>query len=100
MSPTANQTNCVMSLFSCRDSNRKKGTANWKVTRNRPTYPQPPFRRRMYHVISSGRLPAQMMSHWENEKYAHTMTNVSMNLPWSWTKLGFSSKDIGLYLER
>ena len=35
----------------------------------------------MYQVISSGKFPAQMMSHWENAKYAHTMMKVSIHLP-------------------
>ena len=37
--------------------------------------------RRTYQGISSGRLPAQMMSHCEKLKYAQTMTKASMNLP-------------------
>src|SRR5215470_8554196 len=100
ISHTASHTSFVTSRLNGRDSKIANGTANWKITRNSPTKPQPPCKRRMYQVISSGRLPAQMINHWENEKYAHTMMNVSMNLPWSCTNEGRSSSDIGLYLNR
>src|SRR3954465_14607920 len=38
----------------------------------------------MYHSISCGRLPAQMIRYWENEKYAQSITNASIRLPRSW----------------
>src|SRR5579863_724929 len=49
-----------------------------------PIHCQPPCKRVMYQGISSARLPDQMMSNCENEKYAHNMVKVSSSLPISW----------------
>src|SRR4051812_16866208 len=60
---TPSQTSLVMSRLNGRDSSTTNGTAKWNSTRNNPTAPQPPFSRFTYQVISSGRFPAQIMSH-------------------------------------
>src|SRR5579863_1601190 len=96
MIQVASQTNLRTSRLKGRESRSTKGTANWNITRNNPMNPQPPFNLLMYQVISSGKLPAQMMSHCEKEKYAHTIMKVSIHLPWSWTKSGFNISDMGL----
>src|SRR5512141_3323163 len=67
-SHAASQTRRVISRLKGREIRNTNGTAKWNRTRNRPTYPQPPCRRRVYQVISSGKFPAQMMSHWEKAK--------------------------------
>jgi hypothetical protein len=54
--------------FTPRESSTRKGTAKWKTTRNRPTSRQPPWNRRRYQGISSGRFPDQMIRNCENEK--------------------------------
>src|SRR5215469_8884356 len=78
---TASQTSFVISRLKGRERRIANGTAKWKIARNKPTNAQPPPSRRMYQVISSGKFPAQIISHCEKEKYAHTMMKVSMNLP-------------------
>jgi hypothetical protein len=75
-----------MSRFNCRDSSRENGTKNWKITRKRPTYPQPPLSRRMYQVISSGRLPAQMISHCD-ANYAEQYQIVNIGTPHTATEV-------------
>src|ERR1700735_4816564 len=77
----ASQTSRRMSRLNGRESRNTKGTANWKITSVNPMNPQPPYKRRMYQVISSGKFPAQIISHCEKEKYAQTMTKVSIHLP-------------------
>src|SRR6185369_8153807 len=96
ISHTASQTRRVTSRLNGRDNRIAKGTAKWNRARNTPKKPQPPLIRFKYQLISSGKSPAQIISHCENEKYAHSMMKVSISLPWSWTKLGFSQSDIGL----
>src|ERR1044072_4589841 len=49
----------------------------------------------MYHGISSGRLPAQIIRNCEKEKYAQTITSASKNLPRSCKCLGVRISDIG-----
>src|SRR5271156_5189373 len=93
---TASQASRRISRLNGRESKSTKGTTNWNITRVSPTNPQPPFNLRRYQVISSGKFPAQIMSHCEKEKYAQTMVKVSIHLPWSCTKSGFSNSDIGL----
>ena len=51
-----------------RDSNSAKGKAKWKRIMMSATTPHPPRMRFKYQLISSGRLPAQMINHCENEK--------------------------------
>src|SRR5271155_4852901 len=92
----ASQTRRRMSRLNGRESKSTKGTANWNMTRVSPMNPQPPFNLRRYQVISFGKFPAQIMSHCEKEKYAQTMVKVSIYLPRSCTKTGFSNYDIGL----
>src|SRR2546427_9280616 len=63
ISHIASQTNFVTSRLNRRESNIANGTAKRKSTRNKPIQPHPPPSRLVYQVISSGKLPAQMISH-------------------------------------
>ena len=81
ISQVASNASLRTSRLKGRESNNTKGTAKWNMARMRPMDPHPPFRRRTYHVISSGKFPAHMMSHWENSKYAHTMMKASISFP-------------------
>ena len=58
-----------------------KGTKKLRMVRNKAKYCQPPCSRILYQMISSGRFPAHMITHCENEKYAQTMVKVSIHLP-------------------
>src|SRR5579885_3335682 len=86
--------------FKSRDSSSANGSAKCPITRRKPTYSQPPWKRRRYHGISSGRLPAQMIKNCEKEKQAHTMTLASSSLPTSCRCFGVRISDIGRKLER
>ena len=46
---------------------RKNGAAKWKTTSTMPMATQPPCIRCRYHMISSGRLPDQMIRYCEND---------------------------------
>ena len=50
-----------------------------------PPIPIRRLRRRKYHGISSGRLPAQMIRNCEKERYAHSTMNANIMLPRSCT---------------
>src|SRR5450432_2216826 len=91
----ASHTSFMGSRLKVRESRNRNGTAKWKAAINNPTHCQPPCRRRMYQVISSGKFPAQIISSCENEKYAHNIMKVSMNFPWSCTSLGFRKSNVG-----
>ena len=50
------------------DSSRANGTVKWNRTIRIATQPKLPRMRGRKKEISSGRLPAQVISHWEYEK--------------------------------
>ena len=62
-------------------SNTRNGKAKWKTMSITPIYPQPPFIRVRYQVVSSGRLPDQMIRNCEKLKYAQTIVSASISLP-------------------
>ena len=77
--PIATLTSSCGSRLSGRDSSSRNGTAKWKTTSSdADDAPAGAAAGAVYQVISSGRLPDQMIRYCENEKYAHSITNASI----------------------
>src|SRR6185437_1316809 len=99
-SRTAIHTNFRTSFFSGCESRSVNGTPKWKSHIKANPYSQPPWSRGRYQRISSGMLPAQIISHCEKLRYAHSMTKASISLPMSWKNLRFIRVAIGWYATR
>src|SRR4029077_16084985 len=70
-------------LLAARDSRIKTENANCRSATSSATAPQPPCLRATYQVVSSGRLPDQIIRYCEKVKYVQSITSVSNKLPQS-----------------
>ena len=64
-----------------RESSSANGKTKWTKIRMVPKYCHPFYSRMMYQRISESMLPDQIISHCENERYAHSTTKANISLP-------------------
>src|SRR5882724_10366156 len=86
-------------FFTSFDSSSENGITKWNRIMAMATNCQPWSSRVRNQLISSGRLPAQMIRNCENETYAQNMVNASMSLPMSCMMSFLKNHAIGSYFE-